>query len=139
MTPVGVAAIIARMHEQDLAIVKGLVAVSWADGRIAREERTVLDALLEAYGASPSEQREVNRFAETERSIDDVPLTDLSHDDRRVLLQHAVLIAHVDGALHDKEAKLLDDLCERLRIPELEARGIIEAAARRARKLGELL
>ena len=42
------------MHEQDLAIVKGLVSVAWADGVFAEREREMLDALLEAYGANDS-------------------------------------------------------------------------------------
>lgn len=127
------------MHEQDLAIVKGLVSVAWADGRVADEEKEVINALLDAFGATASEAREVRRYAETARTIDDVPITDLSYDDRRVLLQHAVLLTFIDGEQHEKEKRLLADLCEKLHIPDLEARGIVEAAERRAKTLLELL
>jgi uncharacterized tellurite resistance protein B-like protein len=123
------------MHEQDVAIVKGLVSVAWADGRVAQEEHEVIDALLEAYGATPSEAREILKFAETERTIEDIPLNDLSYDDRRVLLQHAVLLTFIDGEQHEKEKRLLEDLCERLRIPEVEAKGLIAAAEARAHEL----
>lgn len=123
------------MHEQDLAMVKGLVSVAWADGRVTSEETEVIAALLEAFEATPSEKREVETFAKTRRTIDDVPVTELSYDDRRVLLQHAVTIMHADGVQHDGEKKLLDALCEKLRIPALEAKGIIDAAERRVREI----
>jgi tellurite resistance protein len=115
--------------------VKGLVSVAWADGRVASEEAEVITALLEAFQATPSEKREVETFAKTRRTVDDVPVTELSYDDRRVLLQHAVMIMHADGEQHESEKKLLDALCEKLRIPAVEARGIIDAAERRALEL----
>jgi uncharacterized membrane protein YebE (DUF533 family) len=127
------------MHEQNLAIVKGLVAVAWADGRIAAEETEVIDALLQAFGATPSEAHEVRKYAKTPRDIDDIPLTDLSFDDRRVLLQHAVLLTYIDGEQHEKERKILDQLCEKLRIPATEAQGLMAAAAQRARQLTKTL
>jgi len=123
------------MHEQDLAMVKGLVSVAWADGRIAGEESEVIEALLQAFDASPSERREVEIYAKIPRTLDDVPVTELSYDDRRVLLQHAVLIAHADGDFGDAERQLLDALCKKLRIPDVEAKGIIEAAEQRAKAL----
>lgn len=41
------------MHEQNKAILQALVPVAWADGKFADQEKEVLDALLEAFGASP--------------------------------------------------------------------------------------
>ena len=123
------------MHEQDLAIVKGLVSVAWADGSVTDHESEVIRALLEAFAATPSEKREIEVYARERRTIDDVPITDLSYDDRRVLLQHAVLISHADGNYGDEERRLIAALCEKLRIPDVEAKGIIDAAARRATEL----
>jgi tellurite resistance protein len=127
------------VHPQDLAIVKGLVSVAWADGRIAAEESEILASLLDAYAATPTERREVQLFASAPRTLADVPIHDLSHDDRRVLLQHAVLVSYVDGAQHEKEKQLLDELCEVLRIPAVEAQGIVRAAEERARGMVKLL
>lgn len=127
------------MHGQDLAILKGLIAVAWADGRVSGEEAEVIDALLEAFHAAPSEALEVRAFAKTPRTLSDIPIHDLSGDDRRTLLQHAVLLTFVDGAQHDKEQKLIDELCEVLRIPAVESRGIISAAEERAKGLLGLL
>ena len=127
------------MHAQDLAILKGLVAVAWADGRVAGEEAEVIDALLQAFGAAPSEAFEVRSFAKQPRTLADIPIHDLSADDRRTLLQHAVLLTYVDGTQHDKERKLVDELCEVLRIPTVESRGIVSAAEERAKGLLGLL
>lgn len=123
------------MHDQDLAMVKALVSVAWADGHVTSDESEVIEGLLQAFGATPSERREVQVYAAVPRTLDDVPITDLSYDDRRVLLQHAVLVTHADGNYADEEKKLLDDLCKKLRIPDVEAKGLIEAAERRARAL----
>jgi tellurite resistance protein len=127
------------MHDQDMAILKGLVSVAWADGRLADEELEVIEALLQAFGATPSEAVEVRTYAKTTRTIGDIPITDLSHDDRRVLLQHAVLLTYMDGEQHEKEKKLLDELCEQLRIPDVEAKGLISAAEDRAKSFLNLL
>jgi uncharacterized tellurite resistance protein B-like protein len=127
------------MHEQDLAIVKGLVSVAWADGRVTAEELEVIEALLDAFGASPSDKAEVKGYAKVERTLADIPITDLSFVDRRVLLQHAVLLTYIDGEQHEKEKKLIDDLCEKLHIPRSEAVGIIQAAEERAKEFLSLL
>lgn len=127
------------MHEQNMAILKGLVSVAWADGRVADEELDVIKGLLEAFGATPSERLEVLKYAEAERGLDDIPLTDLSYDDRRILLQHAVLLTFIDGEQHQKEKELIERLCERLRVPEIEAKGIIALAEERAKECLKLL
>jgi tellurite resistance protein len=127
------------MHEQNLAIIKGLVCVAWADGRMAGEETEIIASLLDAYGATPTERREIQLFAKKSRVISDIPIHDLSSDDRRVLLQHAVLVTFVDGEQHEKEKKLLDELCEVLRVPMLEAKAIMGAAEERARGMLKVL
>jgi|ERR1041384_1153482 tellurite resistance protein len=127
------------MHEQDLAILKGLVSVAWADGRVDDAENEIIDALLEAFDASASEAHEVRRYAATRRGIDDVPIADLSYDDRRILLQHAVLLTLIDGEQAESEKKILDELCRKLRIPEVEAKGIISMAERRANEMKKSL
>jgi len=127
------------MHIQNLAILKGLVTVAWADGRMAGEEKEVLEALLQAFEASPSEAHEVRLFAREPKKLSDVPLHDLSADARRLLLQHAVLLSFVDGEQDQKEKLLLDELCEVLRIPGIESRGLVAAAEERAKSLLKLL
>jgi tellurite resistance protein len=127
------------MHEQNLAIIKGLVCVAWADGRVAGEEAEIIESLLDAFGATPTDRREVQLVAKKPRALSDIPIHELSGDDRRVLLQHAVLVTFVDGEQDEKEKKLLDSLCEVLRVPMLEAKAIIGAAEERARSTLKLL
>lgn len=127
------------MHEQNLAILKGLVAVAWADGRVKEEEQEVVDALLEAFGATPSDFREIRLFAKDRRTLDDVPLTDLSYADRRVLLEQAVVLTYIDGEQAPEERQLLEDLAERLRIPVGEAAQLLSTAAGRTKGMLGLL
>ncbi len=123
------------MHEQDMAILKSLVAVAWVDGQFASEEREHLDALISAFGATESEATEVRDFAAIPRTLDDIPLTDLSADDRRTLLNHAVVLTHIDGEQTDTEKAFVTDLSALLRIPEPESTRIVEAAEARVKRL----
>jgi len=127
------------MHEQDRAILKSLVSVAWADGRVSSEETDVLEALVQAFEATPEEARELREYAKTPRSLADVPLTELSADDRRILLQHAVLITFIDGAQAAEEKALLTELCDKLRIPKDEASSLLGAAEGRAKRFLDLL
>jgi uncharacterized membrane protein YebE (DUF533 family) len=127
------------MHDQNLAILKGLVCVAWADGRVTAEELEVIDGLLQAYSATPSEVHEVRTFARTPRSIEEVPLTELSAADRRMLLHQAVLLTFVDGEQADAERQMLATLTERLRIPAQEADAILTSGAAHAKSMLHLL
>lgn len=121
------------------AIVKSLVAMAWADGHMAEEERAILDALIGAFELSGEDAETVRAFADTRRSLEDVPLAELSAEDRRLLLQHAVIISYVDGTQSAEELAVLEALVKRLRIPEAEATAIIASADRRAKRLLTLL
>jgi uncharacterized membrane protein YebE (DUF533 family) len=127
------------MHQQDIAIVKALIPVAWADGVFADREKEMIDALLDAYGATDKEKEIVHEYAEKQRTVDDIDLQELSADDRRVLLQHAVLLTFADGDQSPEEATLLDALSKRLRIPDDEAKTLVSAAGERAKKYLHLI
>lgn len=127
------------MHEQDKAIVKSLISVAWVDGFVTNEESEVIEALLQAFGANEAEAAELRDYAKSPRSLDEIPLTDLSADDRRALLQHAVLLSFVDGEQSESEKKLLDELVVKLRIPSEEASELVKVAEERAKRLSNLL
>lgn len=127
------------MHEQDKAIVKSLISVAWVDGIVTNEETEVIEALLQAFGADEDESAELRDYAKTPRSLDEIPLTDLSAEDRRTLLQHAVLLSFVDGEQSDAEKALLDELAVKLRIPSDEAAELVKVAEERAKRLSNLL
>ncbi len=127
------------MHEQDYAIVRALVPVAWADGKFADREKETLDALLDAFGADEVERAQLNAFAAEKKSLDDINLQDLSADDRRVLLHHAVLLTFADGDQDETERTFLVELAKRLHIPDEEAKAIQDASAARAKKYLNLL
>jgi DnaJ-domain-containing protein 1 len=127
------------MHDQDIAIVKALVPIAWADGVFAQQEREMLDALLDAYRASDDERKQINDYAKEKKSLDDISVQDLSADDRRVLLQHAVLLTFADGDQSPDELALLGKLAEKLRIVPDEAKKLLDAGAERAKKYLNLL
>jgi len=122
------------MHDQELAIVRALVPVAWADGTFAEAERQMLDALLEAYEATAEEKKALHEYAKEKRTLDDIQLQDLSAGDRRVLLQHAVLLTFADGEQHPAESKFLGELATKLRIPADEAKSVVAEAEARAKK-----
>jgi tellurite resistance protein len=128
-----------NMHEQDKAILKSLVSVAWADGRVTNEETDVLEAILQAFEATPEDEVEMRTYALSPRTLADIPLTDLSADDRRLLIQHAVLLTYIDGKQSPEEKTLLTQLCERLRIAPAEASTLVSAAEARAKRFLDLL
>jgi uncharacterized membrane protein YebE (DUF533 family) len=127
------------MHEQDIAIVKALIPVAWADGVFAKQENEMLDALLDAYRASDREKEMLHEYAEKRRTLDDIDLQELSADDRRILLQHAVLLTFADGDQSSEELAFLQALSKRLRLPDGEARVLMDAGAERAKKYLRLI
>jgi uncharacterized membrane protein YebE (DUF533 family) len=127
------------MHEQDMAIVKALVPVAWADGVFAEKEKEMLDALLEAYGATDAEREILREYAESKRTLADINLQELSADDRRVLFQHAVLLTFADGDQSADEKTFLGELASRLRLSEAERDSLMAVGAERAKKFLQLL
>ena len=120
-------------------MLQSLVAIAWADEALHDREVEVIDALIAAFGLGEQEAAEVREWAKTPRSLADVPLSELSADDRRVLLHHAVLLSYCDGDPAPSELALIDELVHRLRIGQEEAAPLLAAAHARARKLTPLL
>jgi len=127
------------MHDENLAILRGLVPVAWADGTFAEPEKEVIEGLLQAFEATPEEAEQVREWAKTPRTADDIPVSELSYDDRRVLLQHAVLLSHADGDPSKPELDLIAAMVTKLRIPADEAKALLEAATERAKRYMNLL
>lgn len=139
LTVAPTAATIPSMHAQDMAIVKSLVSVAWADGTYATKEQEMIEALLEAFQASREQADELREYAKSKRTLEDLPWDDLSPDDCRVLLQHAVLLTFVDGEQGDEERAFVAALCKKLGLPEAEAKNLVELAEGRAKKYLALL
>jgi len=127
------------MQEHQEAMVKSLVAVAWADGRMDGEETEVIEALLSAFEIEGADADQIRDYAKQPRTLDDVALTDLSASDRRLLLQHAVILTYIDGQQSETERKVIADLVERLHLPAAEAKVLLEASENRAKRLLDLL
>jgi uncharacterized tellurite resistance protein B-like protein len=123
------------MHEQDLAIVKALVPVAWADGTFSDHEKETLEGLLAAYDATEDEKKQVLGFAAQKRTLDDIDLQELGAADRRVVVQHAVLLIYADGDPNREESSFVELLAAHMKIPDDEAKALIATAADRAKKL----
>jgi len=127
------------MHEQDMAIVKALVPVAWADDVYDAKEKETLEALLEAFEATEDEKKNLRDYASTKKTIDDIDLQELSAEDRRLLLQHAVLLTFVDGEQGAPEKAFLVKFIEKLKLPDQEAKELVEIATARSKRLLDLL
>jgi tellurite resistance protein len=118
-------------------VVKSLVAVAWADGRVEAPEAGVIEGLLCGFDATESEEREILEWSRTRRTLkDDVPLADLGSEERELLLANAALLTHADGEQSPGEKRVLDDLVELLGFTPEQAAEIIESAADGALQLG---
>lgn len=123
------------MQDFQEAMIKSLVAVAWADGRVDDEEKEVIEALIASFEISDEDAENIREYAKEKRDLEDVPLTDLSATDRRMLIQHAVILTFVDGEQSPEEEALLARLVERLRVPQEEASPLIASATERAKSL----
>src|SRR6478672_10429615 len=99
------------MTPSEKNIVKSLVAVAWADGKLAAPEAGVIEGMLCGFDASEEEERELLQYAKQKRTLsDDAPSAELSRDDRELLLANVALLTHSDGEQSDSELALLQKL-----------------------------
>lgn len=124
---------------ENVAVLKSLVSVAWSDGDFGPHEKEMLDALLVAFDASEQQASELRAYAEQKRTLEDIPLDELSADDLRVLVQHAVLLTFIDGTQNDKEKAYVAEMARYIGIPDDEAKHLIESAEQRARRNLRLL
>jgi uncharacterized tellurite resistance protein B-like protein len=118
-------------------IVKCLVAVAWADGKVASPESGVIEGLLCGFDASPEEERELLDYAKFKRTLNaDAPLKELTREERELLLANAALLTHADGEQSETEAELLKKLVSMLEFDEEAAGQILESVQDGALNLG---
>ena len=124
------------MTPADMKILRSLVAVAWADGKMAKAERQVLDGLLSGFGADEKEAKEIREWAAKTRTLADVPLAELGEEDREILLGNAALVVKADGEESTAETKTLDELAKLLGFTPEQAKPIILSANDGALQLG---
>ncbi|HVU02685.1 MAG TPA: TerB family tellurite resistance protein [Polyangiaceae bacterium] len=108
-------------------VLRSLVAVAWTDGQLADGEVGVIEGLLSGFDATDEEEAEILAYAKTRRSLGDIPVGELSDEDKELLLSNAALITHADGDQSEDERGVLDQLVELLGFAEDEAEEIIAA------------
>jgi tellurite resistance protein len=125
------------MTPGDKNILKALVAIAWADGKVARPERSVIEGLLAGFGANDEEERELLEYASRKRTLkDDLPLDELNEEERELLLGNAALLTHSDGEQSPDEKELLDKLVELLGFSPEKAEEIISSSTDGVLQLG---
>jgi uncharacterized tellurite resistance protein B-like protein len=125
------------MTPNDMNILKSLVAVAWADGKVKKPEENVLEALVVGFGADDTETKEVMAYAKTKRTLDnDVPYDELNDEDREILLGNAALMVQADGEEDAAETELLKKLSKLLGFDNEKAKEIIDSAGDGAIQLG---
>jgi uncharacterized tellurite resistance protein B-like protein len=118
-------------------VVKSLVAVAWADGKLERGESGVIEGLLAGFDATDDEEREILEYAQTRRTLEgDLPLRELDREDRELLLSNAALLTHADGVQSESEKRALERLIQLLGFAPDEAQQLIDIAKEGVLNLG---
>jgi len=117
------------MTPSEKNIVRSLVAVAWADGKLESGESSVIEGLLTGFDATDEEEQEILEYARVRRTLEnDIPLSELSEDDRELLLANAALLTLADGEQSESESEVLDQLIEVLGYSKEEAAEILTGA-----------
>lgn len=125
------------MTPSEKNVLKSLVAVAWADGKMEDGETGVIEGLLCGFDASDAEEREILEYAKTRRTLeDDIPLDELTNEDRELLLSNAALLTHADGSQSASEEALLKRLIELLGFDVESGNRILQSARDGALNLG---
>lgn len=116
------------MTPSEKNIVKCLVAIAWADGKVAAPEAGVIEGMLCGFDATDEEEREILQYAKHKRTLaDDAPIGELNREDRELLLANAALLTHADGNQSDDEQALLRRLIGMLEFSDADAKQILES------------
>ena len=113
------------MTPQEKTIVKLLIAVAWADGEMKAPEEGVIEGLLGGFDASPQEEADLVAWSKSPRALRDVPVGDLSADDRETLMRNAALLVCADAEESEREKDVLAHLASILDIGDRERTEIV--------------
>jgi tellurite resistance protein len=117
------------MTPSEKNIVRSLVAVAWADGKLESGESSVIEGLLTGFDATEAEEQEILEYARVRRSLEkDIPLSELSREDRELLLANAALLTMADGEKSDAESAVLEQLITVLGFTREEADEILSSS-----------
>jgi tellurite resistance protein len=125
------------MTPNEKNIVKALVAVAWADGKLEEPESGIIEGLLCGFDASEEEEQEILTYAKQKRTFkDDIAVSEMTKEDRELLLANAALLTHADGDQSGQERELLQKLVGLLEFTGPDADVILASAKEGALTLG---
>jgi uncharacterized membrane protein YebE (DUF533 family) len=116
-------------------LLKLLVALAWADGRVDAEEMEIVKAVVDAFDTDKETEEEVFEWAKTPRTLDDVDVAGLTVDDAELVLFQAVLLTYIDGEQSEKEIGLLNTFIGKLGLEKDRADAVLARATERAKSL----
>jgi uncharacterized membrane protein YebE (DUF533 family) len=109
-------------------IVRSLIAVAWADGKVATDEFGVIEGMLTSFDASDEEEAELLDYARKPRTLRDIPLTELDRESRELLFTNAALVTVIDGERRTIERDTLSELADLLGFGKEEALALLREA-----------
>lgn len=117
------------MTPSEKSVVKSLIAVAWADGQVHGSELGVIEGLLCGFDATSDEEREILDYARTPRSLQaDVPVQQLSDEERELLLTNAALLTLADRSRSPEEVEVLSMLGDLLGFEREETQSLVAQA-----------
>ena len=118
------------MQEKDIAVIKGLIQVMWADGELAEAEREMLGSILVNMGCSPEELQEIAGMLKEPPSVDTL-LKDLpDKESRRDVIKIVYAMALADDDYADSEDAFIKKLAAKLKISPKELEELKEEMRR---------
>jgi uncharacterized membrane protein YebE (DUF533 family) len=123
------------LDETRTKLLKLLIALAWADGRVDEEEMEIVEAMLDSFNASVEEGNDLREWAKTPRSLDDIDVAGLTAEDADLVLYQAVLLTYIDDEQSEKETELLNNFVAKLGMPSDRAKDVLERATSRAKEL----
>ncbi|MCP4195864.1 MAG: tellurite resistance TerB family protein [Proteobacteria bacterium] len=123
------------LDETRTNLLKLLVALAWADGRVDEGEMEIVEAMLDSFDASTEDGNDIREWAKKPRSLDDVDVAELTEEDADLVLYQAVLLTFIDDEQSEKETELLNNFVAKLGMSAERAEDVLERATARAKEL----
>jgi tellurite resistance protein len=116
------------MANRNVAILKAVICVAWADGLLKDPERRAIEGVLRAVELSPAEVAELRAYAEKPHALAELDLRDFTNEDKRLAILHSVALAHADNDYSPPERQAIMSLCERFGLSPAEAHALMGRA-----------
>ena len=108
------------MNNTEEALLKGLVHMIWADGKVSDDERELLGGVLNDLGLSEEEIQQVGQMMISPPALGDLKKSVPDHASRIEIMRVLIAAAFADGSVHKKELSFLDKMAIHLEITHTE-------------------